>query len=475
VKSARLREYKTKRNFEATPEPDGAATEPAHAGARFVIQEHHARSLHWDVRLERDGVLVSWAVPKGIPLDPSENHLAVHTEDHPIDYLNFAGEIPRGEYGAGAMTVWDTGTYETHEWTDAKVVVTLEGARVNGRYALFQTKGRNWMIHRMDPPAAGRTPAPTDLRPMLATLVHDVPSGGDWAYEMKWDGVRAFILVQGGRVRVTNRNGGDVSAGYPELRALGEDLGSTEVLLDGEIVALDDHSRPSFQLLQRRMHVREPAALRRLEREVPVVFMIFDILWLDGRLMIDLPYTQRRRELETLALGGARWQVPAVSTGDGDAALNTSRELGLEGMVAKRLDSRYEPGRRSSSWRKIKHDLRQEFVLGGWTPGEGWRSGGIGALLLGYYDHDGVLRYAGKVGTGFSENELERLSALLAPLEQDENPFAGAGVPRVAHFVEPRLVAEVRFAEWTAGGRIRQPAYLGLRDDRVPTEVVREG
>jgi bifunctional non-homologous end joining protein LigD len=474
VKQPRLREYKTKRNFDATPEPVGVAAEPDR-NTRFVIQEHHARSLHWDLRLERDGVLASWAVPKGIPMDPSENHLAVHTEDHPIEYLTFAGEIPGGQYGAGTMTVWDTGTYETNEWTDPKVVVTFHGERVSGRYALFQTRGRDWMIHRMDPPAGDRTPAPHDLRPMLATLVHEVPSDAAWAYEMKWDGVRAFMLVQGGRVRVTNRNGGDVTPGYPEFRALGEELGSTEVLLDGEIVALDEHNRPSFQLLQRRMHVREPAAVRRLERDVPVVFMIFDMLWLDGRLMIDLPYTQRRADLEALALGGVRWQVPAVSTGDGDAALHTSRELGLEGIVAKRLDSRYEPGRRSSSWRKIKHEMRQEFVIGGWTPGEGWRSGSIGALLLGYCDQDGALRYAGKVGTGFTEAELDRLTALLAPLEQDESPFVGSGVPRAAHFVAPRLVAEVRFAEWTDAGRIRQPAYFGLRDDKNWTDVVREG
>ena len=219
-----------------------------------------------------------------------------------------------------------------------------------------------------------------------------------------------------------------------------------------------------------------PRALRVLVHEVPVAFMIFDLLWLDGELLTDLPYTERRGALEALGSGRTRWQMPPASTEHGDAALATSRELGLEGIVAKRLDSRYESGRRSSSWRKIKHDLRQEFVIGGWSPGEGWRSGGIGALLLGYYETDGTLHYAGKVGTGFSERELERLDALLAPIEHGPRARSRGRVSRATHISSNRrFVAEVRFTEWTDAGRIRQPAYLGLRDDKVAREVVREG
>jgi bifunctional non-homologous end joining protein LigD len=297
---------------------------------------------------------------------------------------------------------------------------------------------------------------------------------------MKWDGVRAFMFVagaaagDGSAVRVSNRKGGDISGGYPEFAALGDEVDGAAVLLDGDIVALDENSRPSFQLLQRRMHVRDPGALRDLVHEVPVAFMVFDLLWRDGELLTDLPYTERRAALEALELGGTRWQAPPASTQAGDAALATSLELGLEGIVAKRLDSRYESGRRSSSWRKVKHALRQELVIGGWSPGEGWRSGGIGALLVGYYEPDGTLHYAGKVGTGFTERELEHLETLLFPIEQAASPFVGAGVPRTARFVEPRYVAEVRFTEWTGGGRVRQPAYLGLRDDKAPHEVVRE-
>jgi bifunctional non-homologous end joining protein LigD len=311
--------------------------------------------------------------------------------------------------------------------------------------------------------------------PMLATLVHDVPTGHDWAYEMKWDGVRAFMRVQDGTVRITSRAGRDITSGYPEFAALGEELEKTDVLLDGEIVALDERGRPSFQLLQRRMHVRDAASVRTLQQEIPVAFMIFDLLWLDGSLTTDLPYRERRRVLEALELRSMLWQTPPASAEDGAAALATSRELGLEGIVAKRIDSPYEPGRRSPAWRKVKHDLRQEFVIGGWSPGKGWRSGHVGALLLGYYDDDGSLRYAGKVGTGFTDAELDRLDALLTPIEQDVSPFTGTGIPRDARFVEPTQVAEVRFAEWTDAGRIRQPAYLGLRDDKRATDVVREG
>ena len=477
-KEAPLREYRAKRDFAATPEPsgEGDSTEPAER-ARFVVQEHHARALHWDLRLEHDGVLLSWAVPKGIPPTPKRNHLAVHTEDHPLEYLDFEGDIPDGNYGAGTMKVWDHGEYELHELRDDKVVATFHGERVQGRYALFQTDGKNWMIHRMDPPSdPGRAPVPADVKPMLATPTPTIPTGDGWAWEMKWDGIRALATIEGGRVHLANRRGGDISHRYPELRALGLAMGSTEAVLDGELVIFDG-PRPDFQLIQRRMHVDAEREIRRLATELPAVLVIFDLLWLDGHSTMTLPYAERRRRLLDLKLSGAAWQTPPHEVGDGSATLGVIKQFGLEGVVAKRLDSPYEAGRRSRAWLKWKLLLRQELVVGGWMPGTAGRTGQIGSLLVGYYDQPGddeaTLHYAGRVGTGFTQDELARLEAKLAPLRRSTSPFAGK-MPKGAVFVEPELVVEVRFTEWTAGGSVRQPAYLGERTDKVPTEVTRE-
>jgi bifunctional non-homologous end joining protein LigD len=471
-----LAEYNAKRDFATTPEPRGGpAGERGEHGGRFVVQEHHARSLHWDLRLERDGVLVSWAVPKGIPPTPDRNHLAVHTEDHPLEYLTFEGDIPAGEYGGGSMHVWDSGTYEVHKFGEREVMVTLHGERVDGRYVLFKTGGKNWMIHRMDPPQdAGRALAPDDLEPMLATLVTDPPTGDGWAWELKWDGIRALGYVDGGRLRLVTRNGNDVTRRYPELRALGGELGARDVVLDGEIVTFDDVGRPSFQRLQRRMHVESEHAIRRLTNDVPVVYVLFDLCWLDGHSTMALPYHERRARLQGLGLVGASWQTPPHEVGDGTATIEVSRQFGLEGVVAKRVDSPYRAGKRTREWLKIKHQLGQEFVVGGWTRGEGRRTGGIGALLVGYYDDDGDLHYAGKVGTGFTDKELDRLEALLAPHERASSPFTSGRAPRDAVWVEPEVVAEVRFTEWTGGGAVRHPAYLGTRDDKPARDVRRE-
>jgi bifunctional non-homologous end joining protein LigD len=306
---------------------------------------------------------------------------------------------------------------------------------------------------------------------MLATAGDTLPNGADWAYEMKWDGVRAIAVVERSRVRLASRNGNDVTVAYPEIQALGDVL-DLPAVLDGEIVASDDAGRASFQRLQARMHLRDPGAIAQIAQQVPVAYVVFDLLWLDGHLVTDAAYTQRRGLLEDLALRGPSWQTPPASD-DGDEAFAISKQLGFEGVIAKRRDSRYEPGRRSTAWRKVKHHREQEFVVGGWLEGEGSRGGRIGALLIGYYDDDD-LKYAGRVGTGFTEAELDRLAGLLAPLAVTENPFAGKGLPRDAHFVAPQLVAQVRFTEWTEGGRIRHPAYLGLRDDKSAAEVRRE-
>jgi bifunctional non-homologous end joining protein LigD len=331
------------------------------------------------------------------------------------------------------------------------------------------------MIHRMDPPDdPEREAMPERVAPMLATLSKRLPGDADaFGYEVKWDGVRAVAYVDGGSVRLESRSGETITARYPELRALGETLGSTSAVLDGEIVAFADE-RPSFERLQRRMHVTAASTVRRLAREVPVVYVVFDLLWLDGHSTLDLPYTDRRRLLERLELDGASWQTPPYYV-DGPALQSATSQAGLEGVVAKRLDSTYQPGARSRAWLKVKNHQAQELVIAGWLPGQGAREGSIGALLLGYYDDDGTLAYAGRVGTGFSEAELARLAKVLAPLKRDASPFDAAPRIRDATYVEPRLVARIRFTEWTKAGVVRHPAYLGLVDDRDPAEVRREG
>lgn len=482
----KLGSYRGKRRFLESPEPVGK-DKPKGSGAqpRFVVQEHHASSLHWDFRLEHEGVLVSWAIPKGIPVDPKTNHLAVHVEDHPLEYIDFAGRIPEGQYGAGEVTVWDHGVYEASKFRDDEVIITLHGQRVMGKYALFRTKGKNWIIHRMDPPAEGYQPAPRHVVPMLAKLSGLPDDDSSFAFEIKWDGIRAVIHCEGSGVRVETRNLRDVTNEYPELRKLGEVLGSRRAILDGEIIAPLDNGLPSFERLQRRMGVVSPSSIRRKMQEIPVMYMIFDLLYLDNHTTMELPYTERRRLLKELGLTGPAWQTPAHHPGDGAALLEASRAQGLEGVVAKRLDGRYEPGRRSGAWLKIKNHNRQELVIGGWMPGEGTRKGRIGSLLMGYYDvsvEEATKRrsphrflYAGSVGTGFTVATLEILERLLAPLRRDSNPFEAEKPRAQAIFVEPVLVAEVEFAEWTDSDLLRQPSFKGLRADKDAHDVVREG
>ncbi|MFL5849942.1 MAG: DNA ligase D [Solirubrobacteraceae bacterium] len=477
--SGSLRTYRAKRDFGATPEPPGGDGRDDADRPRFVVQEHSARSLHWDLRLEHDGVLWSWAVPKGIPDDPDDNHLAVRTEDHPLEYLEFHGQIPEGEYGAGTMTIYDQGTYEPEKLRDNEVIAVFRGERMSGRYALFRTGGKNWMIHRMDPPAdPGREPMPEKLSPMLSRI-GSLPADGDgrWAYEVKWDGIRALAWIEGGRVKLCSRNGNDISSRYPELRDLGRALGARPAILDGEIVAFDAEGRPSFERLQSRMHLVSDAAVRRAVRDVPIAYVLFDVLYLDGRQLCARPYRERRELLESLDLRGPHWQTPAYRTADADALLRFSAERGLEGVVAKRIDSRYEPGRRSAAWIKVKNKRNQTVLIGGWVPGEGRRASTLGALLVGVPGEDGSLDYAGRVGTGFTERTLRDLQARLEPLRIERSPFDGRKPPRLkgAAWVRPELVAEVEFAEWTRTRTLRAPSFKGLRDDVDPERIDREG
>jgi bifunctional non-homologous end joining protein LigD len=474
----RLTGYRAKRDFSATPEP--APGESASAPQRrFVIHEHHARSLHWDLRLEHEGALASWAVPKGLPPAPGENHFAAATEDHPLEYLHFHGEIPKGQYGAGSIEIWDSGTYDTLKWESRKIEVALHGQRESARYALFaidkEDPPKDWMIHRMDPPAdLHRQPMPKRLAPMLARSGELPADDHAWAYEIKWDGVRALAYSRPRELRLESRTLKDITDLYPELNGLGAALGSREAVLDGEIVAFDEQARPSFAALQGRMHTPSRAQASRQARTQPVTYVIFDLLWLDGHSLMDAPYEQRRARLIELTLGGERLQVPDYVVGHGRELLRASAEQGLEGVVAKRLDSPYRPGARSGEWVKVKTVQQQELVVGGWMPGKGKRRGSVGALLLGVCQH-GLLRHVGRVGSGFTDADLQRLSELLAPLERNSSPFdEGEKPPRGAVFCQPQLVVEVRFAHWTAAGNLRHPVFLGLRHDKPAEQVVRE-
>jgi bifunctional non-homologous end joining protein LigD len=435
-------------------------------GGLFVIAEHHGRRPYWDLWLERDGMLVPWRLPRGVPDDPAANHLAVRMAERPLEE-----EVsPEGEFGGGA--VWDYGRYETLKWSPREVKVVLHGRRVEGGHVLFQVRGAQWMIHRE------RQPLPAGIRPMLAVTGTMPRDRRDWGLEMKWDGVRALAFVEGGRVRLTSRTERDITVAYPELRGLGAAMARSQLLLDGEVVVFGRENWPRFEAIQPRMHVSSAAQAALLAREIPVTYLVFDLLHLDGRPLFDLGYAERRARLEELGLAGPFWQVPPWFPGEDFAAVrDVSASGGMEGVVAKRLDSRYVPGARTDVWRKIKNVRRQEAVIAGYKPGQGNRAGQVGSLLIGVHDLSGGLIYAGHVGTGFTAETLRMLGDKLRPLRRPDSPFDGPVPPehaRPAVWVEPKLVIDVVFDTWTKAGRMRAPVYKGLRDDIDPAEVIRE-
>ena len=463
----KLVKYRSMRSADKTPEPIPTTTEPQGNNDTFVIQEHHARRLHYDFRLEHDGVLVSWAVPKNIPVDPKQNRLAVHTEDHPLEYATFSGRIPKGEYGGGDVSIWDSGTYELEKWRDDEVIVVLHGKKARGRFALIRAKGSQWLMHLMkdapDKPTPEK-PTPKNIPPMLATAgdILDLPDD-EWSFEGKWDGFRIVAELTHGSMTLRTRSGNDYTEKFGALQSLADDLAEHDAVLDGEVVVFDDDGVSSFEKLQNATRDQ-------------IRFIAFDLLHLDGTSLLRKKYSDRRRLLELLTTGLDSVLVPPRLTGTAADAIAESRERGWEGVVAKRTDSVYQPGKRAHTWIKFKNWRTQEIVIGGWRRGQGRRSGGFGSLLMGIPDGD-RLRYVGRVGTGFDDRALDTLAALLAPLEASDSPFSSV-LPATdrngAVWVEPVLVGEVRFYEATESGHLRHPSWRGLRPDKEPKAVRQE-
>ncbi len=533
-----LEEYAKKRDFRRTPEPkpEKVSKSPSHGG-RFFIQRHNATRLHYDFRLEIDGTLKSWAVPKGPSLDPSVKHLAAMVEDHPLDYGDFEGNIPKGNYGGGSVMLWDRGTFDLiGEESGAAQIARgdlkfhLHGEKLNGTWAIVQMKnrgkGNEWLIIKKKDEDAqapwniedlawsvktGRTqeeiaaelpahkalsgkapahkkkahavsaekisgavgaPMPGFFAPMGATLAERLPKGKDWIFEVKWDGVRGLLHISQGSLTIYTRNNNRCENQYPELQVLPHYIDAEEVILDGEIVALDQHGVSHFGLIQPRIHLKDANAIAKLAQKNPVHLYVFDLLYLNGFDLRRVPLTERMRLLQKIVKPFRLLRVSEHFDG-GEELLEVARQSGLEGLIAKAGHSIYE-SRRSPNWLKIKLTSEQEFVIAGYTPGE---RDYFGSLALGFYE-EGKLHYAGNVGTGFNARNLAEVWSPLEPLKTTKNPFAKADktekiLPGTL-WVKPKLVAQIKFANWTEDRKLRAPVFLGLRDDKAPTEVIRE-
>jgi bifunctional non-homologous end joining protein LigD len=559
-----LAEYKKKRNFAATAEPSGKPLPKLVKGAcRFVIQKHDASRLHYDFRLEMDGVLKSWAVPKGLPWEKGEKHLAVEVEDHPVEYATFEGIIPQGQYGGGTVMVWDKGQYHVYgedpekALRDGRLHLVMDGEKAKGEWALIRTRmdgeKRQWLLLKSgtsikpiskkrddESVKTGRTMAqiaaqkdaewqsnreegkkpdlksrikaavkkkdkrqgksepkqskatgiqeaalaempaakPRFIDPMKPRLVESAPTGGDWSYELKFDGIRACAIKKGDKVSLISRNGNELRARYPDVAEAVQDLPVDECVIDGEVVALDEEGRSSFQLLQ---------GLEMEGRKSPVCFYVFDLLQLDGKSLLGLPLTARKEVLSGVCADvGDPIRYSGEIGRDASVLLAEVQRRGLEGLIGKLRDSVYEPGRRSGAWIKLKCVNEQEFVIGGFTPPQGARQH-FGAVLVGYYEKKKLL-FAGKVGTGFNTKSLAALHKKLKSEKRDDCPFADLpskqggqwvqgitpAIMRKIEWVNPVFVCQVKFAEWTRDRKLRQPVFLGLREDKKATQVVRE-
>ena len=561
-----LKKYKAKRDFSKTAEPKGRKPLPkqVRGACRFVIQKHDARRLHYDFRLQMEGVLKSWALPKGLPWKQGEKHLAVEVEDHPIEYETFEGVIPEGNYGAGTVMVWDRGAYYVYgeqplkSLREGKLHLVLAGKKAQGEWTLVRIRGRDgeknqwlilktggsaklpskkledqsvktgrtmkqianerdaeWQSNREEKDTSARSTLkarikaalkkkdlehgvgknetvdqatrllkglpsakPQFIEPMKARLVDEPPKHGDWLYELKFDGIRAMAIKNDRKVSLVSRNGNKLDGRFPEIVEAVKNLPVREYVIDGEVVALDEDGRSSFQLLQ---------GLEMEGRKAPLRFYVFDLLQLDGKSLLGLPLEQRKQVLAKICENvGDPIRYSGEISGDVKSLLAEVKRRGLEGLIGKQRNSVYEPGRRSGTWIKLKCVNEQEFVIGGYTPPAGSRKY-FGAILVGYYEI-GKLRFAGKVGSGFTEKSLSMLHKKFRGEEHDDCPFVdlpskqgGEWVQGITpsmmkkmHWVNPKFVAEIKFAEWTRDQKLRQPVFLGMREDKAATEVKRE-
>jgi bifunctional non-homologous end joining protein LigD len=575
-----LKKYKEKRDFSKSAEPKGGKPLPkqVRGACRFVIQKHAASRLHYDFRLQMEGVLKSWALPKGLPWQQGEKHLAVEVEDHPIEYETFEGVIPQGQYGGGTVMVWDQGAYYVYgeqplkSLREGKLHLVLAGEKAVGEWTLVRIRGRDgeknqWLIlktggsakppskkaedqsvktgqtmkqiaeerdaewesnrkqkdtsarstlkarikaalkkkdqenevvgqtHRLPKRENGnRSGRPTIgslanakprfIEPMKARLVDDPPTYGDWLYELKFDGIRAIAVKNGKKVSLISRNGNKLDARFPEIAEAVKKLPVRECVIDGEVVALDEEGRSSFQLLQ---------ALEMESRKAPLRFYAFDLLQFDGKSLLGLPLEQRKQVLAKICEAvGDPIRYSGEISGDVKSLLAEVKRRGLEGLIGKQRKSVYEPGHRSGAWIKLKCVNEQEFVIGGYTPPAGSRKY-FGAILVGYYEGknkkgDSCLKFAGKVGSGFTARSLSMLYKQFRQEEREDCPFVdlpskqgGEWVQGITpsmmkkmHWVNPKFVAEIKFAEWTRDGKLRQPVFLGIREDKNPREITRE-
>ncbi|MFN2387983.1 MAG: non-homologous end-joining DNA ligase [Actinomycetota bacterium] len=481
--------YSEKRSFDATPEPAArfkGDVDPGRArpGETFVIHQHHATRLHFDLRLEmmngKTPVLVSWAVPKNLPQRPGVASLAVHVEDHPFEYGSFSGTIPKGNYGAGEVRIFDRGTYEVLEQAEGKLTFRLRGDRLRGVWHIFRPTSKSdagkddWLVRLKQQERPDPEPLPPPL-PMMATLIEEPFDDDGWIFEPKWDGIRALATCTDATL-LLSRNQNDISATYPELARLHERLVALDAIVDGEIVAMES-GRPSFEQLQNRINLQEARAIERAVKLIPVTYIAFDLLYLDGRSVIGESVEERKRLLEELVIPNERIQVSPHVRGDGKSLFDIACESKLEGIVAKKLGCPYRPGKRGREWLKVKTTYEADVVIGGWSRGEGSRRGTFGALLVGAYGEDG-LRFVGSVGTGFTDRVLEALMPRLQEVRSDTCPFiegpkglsAGRfGKPiRDPCWTRPELVCTVEFRELTSAGKLRAPSFKGLRPDNDP-------